>query len=796
MGIIFLAMLTLTALISVALIISSKSVTELHDIYVFKLLKGQKTEGETSIIEKLQFFAMLTSVVVLLFGLADIVVSEGFKAYNNAFIVMAGVVILENILLVVKYRNSKTFVFLKKAIATVAILELTVFQWSSYRLFFNSYQEQTINAGDVQYMSNNCIHPEDSDEVIVSNNEDHIIEFYDLDFPIGTVYFDVNFKNNDSIYISCDAKDEANAQDYLYGVLSYDLIKGRENTKYQVLNLSGDVSSFKVVMRANAEYQEFSIKSVTFNKQIPFSISIFRLLFLSLISTFVYAVIYSSQLKKSYKENQWMCESAGIVITGLLVMFSCMQILSKYNEGDFKKQFKLEEGNQITQELVDAFENHQVELLKKPSEALAIVENPYDDTYRYGIDYAWDHVYYNGHYYSYYGIAPVILLFLPYHLITGYYFSTDLAVLLFTITGLIFLSMAYLSIMRRWFSDIPSGLVMAGHVIISVASGIFYCTGRPLFYEISISSGFMFTMMGIYFLVSSRKIKDNKLSIIRSALASLAFGFATLSRPTLALYAVFAFLFFLYKTFSITIAEDETKKKLISKRILYFGISIAPLVILGILQMAYNYMRFDSFFDFGIKYSLTINDFTHAEYHTVFAAMSFVNYLLPPPEISATYPFINTAFINLPIHGYYFSDVGNTSGLLFLAPITFAYLWTFKVLKKIAGKKEKIKAIFLVGVPCLLIPFIIMFSVWESGYAVRYVADFSFEFIMGAIAIAFFVYKNMIHDNQKTLFRKVISISVPFTIVVSLVQAFAFTFSQDQFPIIADKFIQLISFWG
>ena len=88
----------------------------------------------------------------------------------------------------------------------------------------------------------------------------------------------------------------------------------------------------------------------------------------------------------------------------------------------------------MTQELVDAFENKQVHLLEEPSAELNALENPYDKNARDSSDayVLWDHVYYNHHYYSYYGIAPVVLLFLPYHLITGYYFSSTVAVLLFS----------------------------------------------------------------------------------------------------------------------------------------------------------------------------------------------------------------------------------------------------------------------------------------------------------------------------------------------------------------------------
>lgn len=88
--------------------------------------------------------------------------------------------------------------------------------------------------------------------------------------------------------------------------------------------------------------------------------------------------------------------------------------------------FTSHEGNQISKELVDAFEHHQVHLLEEPNDKLLSLENPYDSPKRNTEvtqeNFLWDHCLYNGKYYSYYGIGPVLALFLPYHLITGYYF--------------------------------------------------------------------------------------------------------------------------------------------------------------------------------------------------------------------------------------------------------------------------------------------------------------------------------------------------------------------------------------
>ena len=66
---------------------------------------------------------------------------------------------------------------------------------------------------------------------------------------------------------------------------------------------------------------------------------------------------------------------------------------------------------------------------------LSEMENPYDPQARkeLGIYYHWDHAFYNGKYYMYFGIVPVVLLFLPYQLLTGNALTTYKATQIFTV---------------------------------------------------------------------------------------------------------------------------------------------------------------------------------------------------------------------------------------------------------------------------------------------------------------------------------------------------------------------------
>ena len=47
-------------------------------------------------------------------------------------------------------------------------------------------------------------------------------------------------------------------------------------------------------------------------------------------------------------------------------------------------------------------------------------------------------------------------------------------------------------------------------------------------------------------------------------------------------------------------------------------------------------------------------------------------------------------------------------------------------------------------------PLVIIFSSWESGYAVRYNADISWPMVIGALVIAFTLYKSIKSKSTKS----------------------------------------------
>lgn len=792
--ILFLAEIIIMIVASTILV--KTAVTEIPD----DTPRPRKISLKKSFASKSQLFVNICIIFTLLIGIADITGILNTGEFHGGFFVIAIVLLLEKACNIIRTRvQSRTIKFFGKMLVITALIELIVFQMPSYRMFFGNYKRMLLPVSSGTVTSENTETEPETGNLKVDGQNTSSIEFEGIDRKVGTARVNIasSSVNPHRLKVNIDTTDET-ASLYRTAIIKSEIVTENESTAYITFMLSGKTDKLQFHFSGENSSDLFTIDSIELNAPIPFEISVLRMILILLISTLAYAIIFSSFLNREYAKNKLFCLIAMEVITITSVCIAVGMTISKI-PADAEDYFHQDSGNQISEELVLAFENKQVSLLQKPSDRLLEMEDPYDNILRNSenISSAWDHVFYDGKYYSYYGIAPVILLFLPYHMITDSFFPTDIAVLIFSAIGLIFLAMTYNAIIKRWFRRIPSGCYIAGLIIVMTVCGIWFSVGRPLFYEISISSGFAFVALGAYFLITSNVISDGKTSLPKVVFASLFLAIAVLCRPTLAVYSICACVYYAIgfrKSAEITDSEGviQTIRK---RRIIYLVCALMPFVILGSVQMWYNYVRFDSPLDFGIKYSLTINDFVDAEYHTLFVLIGLFAYLFQFPTIKADYPYVETWFTYFKANGYYFKDAGQTSGIVWLALPVFGYILSGKALKRLPDRKSRLKATAIVGFPCVIMPLLIIFSIWESGYAVRYVADFSWQIIIGALAVLFFLYQTSHNETLKKLFRYFMAFSVIASIIVNVPQIFTFTFAESDYPIITSQFHEFIEFW-
>lgn len=250
--------------------------------------------------------------------------------------------------------------------------------------------------------------------------------------------------------------------------------------------------------------------------------------------------------------------------------------------------------------LADAFLKGQLYLDVPVDPRLAAMKNPYDFKAREELNLdedsgGWDHAFYKGHYYVYFGAVPALIIFLPYQLIVGKSLAAYHATQIFSALFIVGLFALFFFLAKKFFSRMSFGVYLSAAVALSLVS-ISYCTEAPALYCTASSSGLCMEVWSVYFFARAAWSDDSRRKFFAeiffgAALGALAFG----CKPTVAL-ANFLVLPLLPKFFS----KDDPRK--------IFIVLGVPYAITAAALMAYNFLRFDNVFEFGQAYQLTVAD--------------------------------------------------------------------------------------------------------------------------------------------------------------------------------------------
>lgn len=232
---------------------------------------------------------------------------------------------------------------------------------------------------------------------------------------------------------------------------------------------------------------------------------------------------------------------------------------------------------------------------------LLTLENPYDPEERKeaGVYYHWDHAYYDGQYYMYFGVVPVLLLFLPYRVITGAALTTFHATQIFGAFFVAGMFLLFYLLRKRFFEKMPLWMYLALSAAMSVMS-LWYATAEPALYCTAITAAMALEIWSLYFFIRGVWVerKENRQLLfagIGALLGALVFG----CRPPIALanLVVIPMLWVFLK-------QRKFSWKLLGK----LALAALPYALVAMGLMLYNYARFDNPFEFGQKYQLTVAD--------------------------------------------------------------------------------------------------------------------------------------------------------------------------------------------
>ncbi len=248
----------------------------------------------------------------------------------------------------------------------------------------------------------------------------------------------------------------------------------------------------------------------------------------------------------------------------------------------------------------EAFLNGHLYLDLDVSAELKAMKNPYDTVARqeYNIDFMWDHAYYNEHYYMYFGVVPVILLFLPYRVITGEALTTYHATQFYTAGIVLCFFILFYYLKKKFFDKMPFLVYMIFTTSLSFAS-TWYFAAAPALYCTAISAGVFHIMWSFFFFIRAAYDGMTNKRLLFCGLGALCGALSFGCRPPVALSNILFVPLVL-----MLLGKLESKKEKIATIITI----VLPYVIIGILLALYNYLRFDNPFEFGQAYQLTASD--------------------------------------------------------------------------------------------------------------------------------------------------------------------------------------------
>jgi len=267
--------------------------------------------------------------------------------------------------------------------------------------------------------------------------------------------------------------------------------------------------------------------------------------------------------------------------------------------------------------------------------------------------------------YIYWGPAPALIL-----AAIKLFYSEPIADQYVTfgfLTGLlVFLILIILKIWNGFYRDVPPWMVIIGILATGLVCPIPWMLGTAAIYEATILGGQFFLIAGLYFAVSAIEAQSSSNS--RLLIAVAFWTFAACTRTILLIPAAFL-------TVVLCLWTIRNGWKSILKVIPRFLLLGSPLVLGIFLYGWYNYSRFGSIFETGLRYTLTfqnLNKDIGESFSFLHLLPSLWTYLVNPIDLQTTFPFILAqpgqppSYLTLgDIFIYHSEDI---TGLLFCVP--------------------------------------------------------------------------------------------------------------------------------
>lgn len=384
---------------------------------------------------------------------------------------------------------------------------------------------------------------------------------------------------------------------------------GQESTFTVRLNSHGNLTRLRINFTEELREPVFLL-SVVLNERIPLRIHGLRLFLMTGLFFVVISVLRFRLYEAEYCPEKKSHRRMNLMVLAFCLLVSCWILYGGAPSHQYLRSYpslaELRSSEQVVDaymQQLDAFEKGRTSLDLDVNPALEELDNPYDKGERdkKEVAYHWDRAYYNGQYYSYFGLAPLFMVYYPVYWLTGQLPTELLAGTLLTVFAVIAVFGAVHGLCRLFRPRANLVLYLLGEAAVVFGSFLYLMQASVSFYYLPLISGTgwlaAFAAFSCFACLDKRGIRR----MLLFALAGISVVMVVLSRPNMVLLAAaFAAPLFLRVLFDRTaLPKDKLRCALPF---------LIPVLLGGIGVMYYNQIRFGSVFEFGTAFQLTESD--------------------------------------------------------------------------------------------------------------------------------------------------------------------------------------------
>lgn len=560
-----------------------------------------------------------------------------------------------------------------------------------------------------------------------TSKKSHLLTFTFSKTKVRSLELRFQSGDDDILTVELLAQDEANSIPFSLGSRA---LTDTERSHYLTPHLSGTSGEIQINPDLAVDDRIF-VGTLTVNARIPFSFQPLRVLLIGGVLFFLSQLFRRDTVGGLYVE---MRPKAVVATASMVTFFAVFAFLlsasqpNRYSNQSHHHQYQL---------LARAFTEGKLYIDDTPNEVLESMDNPYDTALRKqllkeaGSSCRWDTAYYNGTYYVYFGVIPVLMFYLPWYLLTGTDLLNPYAI---AVTALLWAVGSFLlwdEIVKKWFRKLSWLAAMTLFIFFLVGSFGLILSDCATFYVLPALLGMAFGVFGLYFWLSSIDETNGTRRIQSGRLVAGSFCMACIAgcRPQLIVIAFSGLVLFW--------PELQFWKKQTKFRV--YTAAFLPIAAVAAGLMWYNAARFGSPFDFGANYNLTTNDMTKRGIVPARTALGLYAYLFQPVRLSARFPFLQAVTLN--DNTYYGCTIRETmyGGALMLNP----FLWLSMLSLRMKKWFEKKTIWQICVILCIGSAAIAVLDAQAAGILYRYIGDFAWLLALAACLTAASVWQRL-----------------------------------------------------